>query len=381
MNDSLQLHTPPLRAFDIRFTGSGSEYFRIWIVNLLLTIVTLGIYYPFAKVRRLRYFHANTLVGGHALGFHGEPLKMLRGYALVAVLAMLYSAASNVSPLSGALAALLLAALWPLLWHTSLRFRLANTSWRGLRFAFTGSLGGAYRALLPVLVIALVFVAAPAFVGDGKSSLRVAMVVGLAALAALLLTPYLLARVKRYQHGHYQFAGDTTRLDAPVSAFYGLWLRASLVSLLPLLLVVGGMVVVLLPLDGATRRADSFAVSAGTVAVLLFYLLLFVLIQPFFTARLQNLVWGRTRSPRLRFESTLHFRDLALLTLANLLLMIVTLGLYRPFAAVRTARLRLEAVAIVASGNVDEWAGNAANGMRDASGDAAGDLLGIDLGL
>ena len=25
------------------FTGKGWEYFRIWIVNLLLTIVTLGI--------------------------------------------------------------------------------------------------------------------------------------------------------------------------------------------------------------------------------------------------------------------------------------------------------------------------------------------------
>ena len=28
----------------IRFTGSGSEYFGIWIVNLLLTVVTVGIY-------------------------------------------------------------------------------------------------------------------------------------------------------------------------------------------------------------------------------------------------------------------------------------------------------------------------------------------------
>ena len=27
-----------------QFTGSAAEYFRIWIVNLLLTIVTLGIF-------------------------------------------------------------------------------------------------------------------------------------------------------------------------------------------------------------------------------------------------------------------------------------------------------------------------------------------------
>ncbi len=31
-----------------RFTGNGGEYFRIWIVNLMLTIVTLGIYSAWA---------------------------------------------------------------------------------------------------------------------------------------------------------------------------------------------------------------------------------------------------------------------------------------------------------------------------------------------
>ena len=71
----------------IAFSGSGSEYFRIWIVNLLLTLVTLSLYYPWAKVRRLRYFHTNTQVAGHALDFHGEPVKMLRGHLLVLALA------------------------------------------------------------------------------------------------------------------------------------------------------------------------------------------------------------------------------------------------------------------------------------------------------
>ena len=62
----------------LRFVGSGSEYFRIWIVNLLLTLVTLGLYYPFAKVRRLRYFHFATEVGGHPLSFHADPWRYCR---------------------------------------------------------------------------------------------------------------------------------------------------------------------------------------------------------------------------------------------------------------------------------------------------------------
>ncbi|MDR1854861.1 MAG: DUF898 domain-containing protein, partial [Azoarcus sp.] len=39
----------------LQFTGSGGEYFRIWIVNLLLSILTLGIYSAWAKVRREQY--------------------------------------------------------------------------------------------------------------------------------------------------------------------------------------------------------------------------------------------------------------------------------------------------------------------------------------
>src|SRR5688572_25368406 len=47
-----------------QFTGTGREYFQIWIVNLLLTIVTLGIYSAWAKVRRLQYFYRHTRLAG-----------------------------------------------------------------------------------------------------------------------------------------------------------------------------------------------------------------------------------------------------------------------------------------------------------------------------
>ena len=49
------------RELPLEFRATGAEYFRIWIVNLLLTIITLGIYSAWAKVRRLRYFYGSTL--------------------------------------------------------------------------------------------------------------------------------------------------------------------------------------------------------------------------------------------------------------------------------------------------------------------------------
>ena len=33
-------------AHPLEFTGSGGEYFRVWIVNVLLGILTLGFYTP-----------------------------------------------------------------------------------------------------------------------------------------------------------------------------------------------------------------------------------------------------------------------------------------------------------------------------------------------
>ena len=61
------------------FTGQGSEYFRIWVVNLLLTLVTLGVYSAWAKVRTARYFRNNTRLDGHVFDYHGNPAAILRG--------------------------------------------------------------------------------------------------------------------------------------------------------------------------------------------------------------------------------------------------------------------------------------------------------------
>ena len=157
---------PPPRVLEIRFTGSGSEYFRIWSVNLLLILVTLGLYLPFAKARRIRYFYANTLVDGQALGFHGDPWKMFRGFVLLVLLMAAYSGAGHFSPLAAFIAFLILCAVWPALWRASMQFRLGNTSWRGLRMRFEGSLAGAYLACAPSYLPAMILVASGVLLKD-----------------------------------------------------------------------------------------------------------------------------------------------------------------------------------------------------------------------
>ncbi|HEY0955033.1 MAG TPA: DUF898 family protein [Roseateles sp.] len=373
------------RVLDVRFTGSGSEYFRIWAVNLLLILVTLGLYFPFAKARRIRYFYANTLVDGQALSFHGDAWKMFRGFLLLLVLMGAYSAAGHLSPVAAVVAFLILCAVWPALWRAALQFRLGNTSWRGLRMRFEGDLKEAYLACLPTYLPAILLVASGLFMAPGEERQVLQMTTAaklslFGALLIVLLTPMSLTLFKRYQHNGYRIAGQHSRSNLRVGQVYWLALKVVFVSLLPLLLavlIVGLSTVVARDMRGQRELA---LVILGASAALA-YVLYFAIVMPYAATRLQNLVWNSTRSEALGFDSQLKFGAMFWLTLKNWLLTLLTLGLYRPFAAVATARLRLEAVSIGCDDDPLDWVAGTNAGHEDATGEVAGDFFGIDMGL
>ena len=377
---------PRERPLEIRFTGSGSEYFRIWIVNLLLSIVTLSLYRPWAKVRRLRYFYANTLVDGHALDFHGNPWKMLRGYVLVGAMLVCYSVAGRFSAMAAMVAILILAVLWPALLRASMQFRLANTSWRGLRFRFNGTLGGAYRGMLPLFVPALAMAAVRFELVDPQHPTmayikHIYAVMGL----TLLVAPLMWWMFKRYQHDHYAIGQWQTRLDIGPGDAYWLALRIFGVSVLSII-VVAVIVAIVGAVAGGVGMVTGFGGNKVVAFILIMalvlvaYMLALMVPVPYAMARGQDLVWNHTRCDEVSFKSLLRFEDMFKLTFKNWALMLLTLGLYYPFAAVSLYRLRVEAITPQLSGNLDQLQAQGA-GVSDASGDAAGDLFGIDIGL
>ena len=72
----------------IKFKGQAGEYFGIWIVNLLLTVITIGIYGAWAKVRTKKYFSSNTEIDGHSFGYHATGWQILKGRILVALVSL-----------------------------------------------------------------------------------------------------------------------------------------------------------------------------------------------------------------------------------------------------------------------------------------------------
>lgn len=170
----------------IEFTASGSEYFRIWIVNLALTIVTLGIYSAWAKVRTMKYFYRSTQVAGSVFDYHGSPLAILRGRLIALVLVAGWSGLGYFSPVVALMILLTIAGLMPFLIQRSFRFKLYQSSYRGIRFHFHGTLGNAYRVVLvPIAFFLLPGALGVVFGPDSPGEVPEASFAVLVVLAAL----------------------------------------------------------------------------------------------------------------------------------------------------------------------------------------------------
>ena len=364
----------PLR---IEFTGSGSEYFRIWIVNLLLTVVTLGLYFPWAKVRRMRYFYANTLVDSDPLHFHGKPFQIFKGYVVVILGFILYSAAGKFSPTAGLVAFLTYGAIWPALFRSSLCFRLANTSWRGLRFSFSGSTKDAYRAWLPLFVptvcILSLYLVDPQLVDPKTRSLASWVETAMLTMAmgsSFVLSPWLFHRIKKYQHNNLQFSTESSYFSTEVAAYYG-----------AMFVFVGLGAVALVGFGLLFLIAKFFTPLNLILSGSVFYVLLLLAFTSSFVTVFQNLVWNGTRSNTLSFTSTLKIEQMTSLSVKNFLLTLLTLGLYWPFAVMATNRLRLESVALESTEDPSHWVAVASWNQASAIGDVSGDFFGFDVGL
>jgi uncharacterized membrane protein YjgN (DUF898 family) len=365
----------------LKFSGSGSEYFKIWIVNLALIVLTLGIYTPWAKVRRLKYFYNHTTIAGDALDFHGDPKKMLRGTAFAGVFLLLYSNAAAVSLAAGLIAAAAFVALWPLMWWASLRFRLAHTSWRGMRFAFVGDKATAWRVMgVPLLIILLPLSAITGVMADMDSAKGQpgatttlptwAMIAAGVAFIGVALLPYFLYGIKAYQHGNYKLGQLRTELRTTATQAYQ-----------PFLMVFGLGVVGVIAFVALLMMMFKAGSPIGAIVVgFVGYVLLIFAPWAYLAARLQNLWWSRTGNRYLRFRSGLSAVSYLGLVLKNFLLTVITLGLYRPFAAVNLWRARVEAVSIVSRVEFESLASRVQRQFNDAAGDMGADLVGLDVG-
>jgi len=326
-----QADTAPSAPSDVvplRFTGQAGEYFRIWIVNICLSVVTIGIYSAWAKVRRKRYFYGNTLLNDAAFEYLADPKAILKGRIIVVGGFAVYSFAGKIDPLAGIVLLVVFLGVLPWLIVRASRFNAVNSAHRNVRFGFGASYGKMGRLLvLPIVLV-------PLTLG--------------------LLYPYYVYRKKRFILEHSAYGATPFVFTASAGAFYLVYLK---VALMFLLFLVGSIV------------------TAGIGA-----LPLYIWFAAYRDGAVARLGWKSTRLGSLRFDCTWSTAGLFKLHFLNTLGIVFSGGLLAPWAAVRTARYQLQRISLEPAREIGAFV-TAAQERVGAVGDEASDLLGFDFGL
>ncbi len=303
----------------LSFHGGGGTLFGIHIVNLLLSIVTLGIYYFWGKVRVQRFLHSQMEFDGDRFAYHGTGMELLLGFLKTLGLVVLGMAGLALLQFSGArpetvavatlLLYLVMLVVVPVAIAGSRRYRLSRASWRGIRFSFRGQTG--------------------AFV---KMFIRGAL---LTAITLGLYYPFFYNNMWRFLIGNTYYGTRRFEFNGSGADLFGRFLLA----------------VVLTPL---------------TLGLYWFW----------FAAHRQRYMWARTSFAAARFRCTVTGGRLFRLALGNGLLLVVTLGL--ALSWVRARNIRFLCDTLVVEDLLDMDAIRQEAQAASPTGEAIADFLGLD---
>ena len=320
------------------FNGKGSEYFKIWLVNIILSVITLGIYSAWAKVRRKQYFYGNTTLSGSSFEYLADPVKILKGRLIVVGFFILYSVLSSLLPLVSGIMSLVFILILPWLIVRSLVFNARNSALRNVRFGFKGS----------IMAAAKVFILWP-----------------LAATLTLgALFPYVYFRQKKFIVENTVYGRTAFVFTATAREYYRIYFGALIPILIGISLIALG----------------AFFMPPVSVVVFLVFLVLYLYLFAYFSVKTTNLLFNTSSLSHHRFEAGLKTGAYMMLVLTNSLGVAVTLGLFFPFAKVRTVQYKLRHITLLASGNLAGFIDDEEQQVS-AIGEEVGDFFDMDFGL
>jgi len=345
-------HVGPARTeHRFEFTGDAREYFRIWVVNLALGIVTLGIFSAWAKVRSERYFHGNTRVAGDPFEYLAKPWPILKGRLIAVALFAVYILAAQLSWKLQVGTALLIAVATPWLIVRGCAFRARYSAWRGINFRFEPNYGRAYVVYL---------------------------LLGIPVVLSLgLMYPYVKAIQKKFFVEHHRYGGVPFAFRATAGQFYPPYLIAwgVTVAIVFALSFMLGMLAVLVAGTSGDAPPEWFM-----YAYLVPFYGSYFAVWAFLAAALANLAWNHTDLGPHGFRSTLKGKTLLWIYVGNTVAILVSAGFMIPWAKIRLARYRAENLVLLAAGELDDFRAESRADV-DATAAEMDGLFDIDIGL
>jgi len=295
------------RTRTLKFFGSGRTLFGMWIVNVLLTLVTLGVYYFWAKVKVRSYLLSQTEFEGDRFAYHGTGKELLAGGLRAAVLFGVPFLILSYGPglvgaggvtlwVSSLLASFIIVAVPAFVTVWALRYRLSRTSWRGIRFSFRGRV----RDYVKIFV---------------KGILLTTITIG-------LYYPFYAAQKRAFTVSHSYFGNEKFEFDGRGKELFKVYFQAFQL----------------------TALFTAFIIFVFSLAPWIVFIIPFVpFIAWLFTlAEQRRFFWDHTCFRRCRFQSTVTVDNLLLLKLGNYALLLFSLGLAWPWVRIRTMHYDLK---------------------------------------
>lgn len=350
----------------VGFTGQSDEFFKIWIVNILLTILTLGIYSAWAKVRTNQYLHGHTKLEGLSFRYLAKPLQILKGRLIAVAVFIGISVAVSFSPIAAGILYLLLLIATPWLIVQGLRFSLRMTSYRNIRFSFEGNYWGVVAMLMVVPTLIIIFT------------------LGLGA-------PWAYRGIDKYIYENISFGGKRFSANTEVGRYYIAALASAgavIAAYATVFILVIVAVIVFkssadiswLQTSLSAEEGDFQPMIIGTIA--LFYLGTFILY--FFAYSVYKAIVTKHLIQSLQIENIATFKtdmstmSFVWLNLTNILLLVISLGLAYPVTVIRKRTFIANNMTVELTPLADTLV-NTEEGQDAAFGEEAANLFDVDL--
>lgn len=335
------------------FTAENKPFWLFEIRNVLLTIVTFGIYSTWATVKRRNYFAQHTFLEGANFEYTADPMVIFRSRVVFFLIYAIWS----VIPFVNFLLPLALMVVMPWAIACSISFHAKNTMYRGARFSF---------------------------VAEKKETYVWAFKTGLVHCLSLGLgLPLVMRMVTGFIVENLSLGGKAFSMEKDLQPF----IKLSMGFALRFGACCAGFCV-LSYLSASGKASGDPSVIMGALYGLGFFGVIVAGLWALHNtlATTTNLIFGQIRFGGHRLESNEEGADLFWLTISNILLAVCTLGLAAPIVALRTRRYLYDRLKVQANGPLLQGVsldpdGNSRGGS-DAAGIAVMDFFGgIEIGL
>lgn len=351
----------------LEFKGSAWEYFRIWIVNLSLSLITVGIFSAWAKVRKKRYIYSNLTLDGTPFQYLGLPVPILKGRVIASTVFLVYLSFDTFFPPLLPYIFVFALVIAPWVFSQSVAFNARYTAFRNMTFRFEAG----YRKTLSIIWawgIIPALILGSIFQWWGQQ-----WIAGILFISASFLFPVWLKEIKKLIVTRTSYGGIFGEFNATGGNFFRIYF-------------LGGLIIFIFGLFAAF---SVFAITTITSFAYLKYTIYltsvvsyvgYIFAFAYIKANITNIVWNKISLGPIGFHCTLKGRELARIYITNLIGIILTAGLLIPWAVIRTIRYRTEHTQIKCSGDVQAFQGQTTRRVQ-ATGAELTDFFDFDLSI